>query len=129
VDITDESGSKILRFDGGILRTIKIDFRLELIVKSEESALSVIIETIFSVNTDGHEHVCRPDDAASLAPVLKLINDKVDYIRISPHGELSINFNAGESINVNPDPSYEAWQLNSANLLIVCPPEGGTVVF
>ena len=63
------------------------------------------------VDAVGRRWPLRPDAAATaLAPVLGLIGLNVDRAEAMKDGTLEIMFADGISVNVPPDPDYEAWE-------------------
>jgi Family of unknown function (DUF6188) len=117
-------------FVEGMLGLVKIDFRLTLVVSDRSETIEICIETPFTITDSGADFACVPENPVSLGPILSLVNSQVDFIEATTSGELSVRFATGATINVAPDPSFEAWQLaTSTELLIVCPPEGRVVLF
>jgi hypothetical protein len=113
-----------------VLRLITIDFRLIFLFVDEAETIDLCIETTFTMTGNAEDFVCVPEDPKSLAPILPLVNSKVDSIAVRGSGQLAVYFSSGVLIKVTPDPSYEAWQLGaSSGFLMVCPPEGKVVIF
>jgi hypothetical protein len=117
-------------FDNGELRLLKIDFRVEFVIFDASGTINLCVESVFSVTRDGRHSNCVPGKPETLSPVLPFLNEIVKYIKIDRAGNLSAGFSSGALIEVRPDPLYEAWQLGaSPDFLMVCPPEGQTVLF
>jgi len=57
----------------------------------------------------------------------------MSVIRITKAGRLQVNFRNGDLLDVTPDASYEAWQVDyltkEGSVMLVCPPGGQVVVF
>jgi Family of unknown function (DUF6188) len=113
-----------------MLRLVKIDFRVTLVVSDRSATIEICIEIPFSIADGGAVSACAPENPESLVPILSLVNSQVNLIQARTSGELGVRFASGATIKVAPDPSFEAWQLaTSTELLIVCSPEGKVVLF
>jgi hypothetical protein len=65
-------------------------------------------------------------DPTSYAPLLHLLNAAISRVAISAEGDLGVDFESGERVEVAPDPDYEAWELEGlGRLIVVCAPGGG----
>lgn len=112
------------------VQLIKIDFRLCLVLADGPDTVELSIETPFRLIGLSTDVSCVPDEPVSLALVLPLMNAIVNGIVIKESGHISVEFNSGLYLKVDPDISYEAWQLGgSVGFLLVCPPEGGVSFF
>jgi hypothetical protein len=130
VDFIQKANGWNLKFQRGDLRLIRIDFRLGLLIMDGVETIDICIETAFTMENKEDNFICTPEDPKSLSPILPLVNSRVDLVVIENSGQLTIHFDSGASIRINPDPSYEAWQLGaSSGFLMVCPPEGKVAIF
>jgi Family of unknown function (DUF6188) len=130
VKLTEQSDGWDFIFDNGELRLLKIDFRIEFVISDASKNINLCVETRFSVIRGGIHSNCIPAEPETLAPILPFVNEIVESIKVDRSGNLSARFKSGAMIEVRPDPSYEAWQLGAPpDVLMVCPPEGQTVVF
>lgn len=126
----DEASEWKCIFDQGMVSLVRIDFRVTFVITDSSSTLEACIETPFRIAIESLDTICVPDDPRSLAPILPLTNARVESVVVGEFGHLTIDFGSNAAIKVNPDRSYEAWQLAaSTGLLIVCSPGGKTVMF
>jgi hypothetical protein len=120
---------------GRTVGRISIDYRLTLSLPPEDpaapqpEAMHLAIGATFRfVTSRGAMHHLDPEATRSaLGPVLDLVAQTVERASASEDGELSVGFSDGSSLTVDPDPSYEAWQLDGPDGgYLVCLP-GGTL--
>jgi hypothetical protein len=127
--MTDGDNGWTLRFTDGRLNYIHIDFRLALDLVDASGTTSLTIETPCRLKWAVGEASLTPSESSSLAPILPLFNAKVIAIAIQKTGQLTVEFGDGHILEVDPDDSYEAWQLGcSSGFMLVCSP-GGKVSF
>ena len=69
------------------------------------------------------------DDPTEYVPLISPIGHVVSEARASRDGQLALEFSDGSSLNAEPDPNYEAWNLTFDGLTFVCQPGGGLAVF
>jgi uncharacterized protein DUF6188 len=96
-----------------------------------EATREVFIEqpTIVLAHPDGSGGAHATDSEALVLALLSVLGQRVSGITLSG-GQLSVSFEAGLTIRVEPDQHYESWQINSDDgLLIVCTPGGDLVVW
>jgi hypothetical protein len=128
--IKEENYGWIISFPNCIVRLIKIDFRLGILLADGDDTFELLIETPFNLENSDGTVSCVPENSESLGPILSLINIRVISLEIQRTGKMHIKFDAGFSIDIEPDPDYEAWQLGgSSGFLFVCPPEGNVTFF
>jgi hypothetical protein len=111
------------------LQHLAIDFRLQLTVSNGSDTIQVIIETPARLLSAESSVVLNPGVTSTLAPILAAVNSSVDRITIRRTGHLEIELGGGCRLDVDPHPSYEAWQLMSAGTMFVCVPGGGVSLF
>jgi len=115
----------LLGLDGVDLRYIQIDFQTRL----QFGDSRIVIGTPFSVRTEREHHMLDPERPAELAPLLALYPSTLTSAVVESDLTLVLIFQSRASLEVPPDPSYEAWQvIGPASRLIVCPPGGGSLV-
>jgi hypothetical protein len=130
LQLRDESGGWNLTLQDGAVQLIQIDFRLGLFLSDASGNAQLYIETPCRLKGAEGEVWLTPNESHSLAPVLPLFNAKVAGVAIQKTGQLQVEFGDGRTLLVEPDKSYEAWQLGCSSLgfLLVCAP-GGDVCF
>jgi len=129
MQLTDEEFQWVLKFTDGRVNYIHIDFRLSLDLVDASGKASLTIETPCRLKGAGGEVPLTPSEPSSLAPILPLFNAKVIGVGMQKTGQLKVEFGDGHTLEVDPDDSYEAWQLGcSSGSMLVCSP-GGKVSF
>jgi Family of unknown function (DUF6188) len=118
----------------GRVQMIQIDFRLNLLVSDNLGEAWIHIETIGRLKSAREEIAFVPKETSSLAPVLCLFDARVDGINILKSGQISVDFADGQSLVVDPDASYEAWQVECSRhdeerVMLVCNPGGKVTLF
>jgi hypothetical protein len=130
MELRDEKDGWHLSLKDGLVQLIQIDFRLGLVLSDTSGKAQLYIETPCRLKGAGGEVPLTPSESPSLAPILPLFNAKVIGVAIRKTGQLKVEFGDGQSLDVDPDDSYEAWQLGCSSIgsLLVCSP-GGMVCF
>lgn len=120
-----------LAFRDASVHLIQIDFRLSLFLLHPPNEATVIIETPCRLKTRDTSVVLRPGEPSTLAPILPFFNATVTGVSIRSMGALRMEFSGGPTLEVDPDPMYEAWQLASSTMgfLLVCSPGGAVALF
>jgi hypothetical protein len=109
---------------------IEIDFRLCLLLADRAGTATVCIETGCRLSDGNSTADLNPADQVSLCPILPFFNAKVAGVSIHKTGTLTINFENGGALTVDPDESYEAWQIAiPAVAMLVCQPGGAVCEF
>ena len=68
------------------------------------------------------------NEREDLGPLLAQYPDTLTAATADEDGTLRLTFGRGWTIDVSPDPRYEAWQITGPGKnLVVCPPDGGTL--
>lgn len=72
----------------------------------------LILETRFLLrDASGNWHELEPGTGVALAPVLNLFGQSVAAVNVQGLGTLSIDFQDGASLRIDPDPQFESWHL------------------
>jgi hypothetical protein len=99
-------------------------------VSDASGKAQIYIEQRFWLRGPDCDAVVMPSEPATLAPVLRLFNAEVTGAAIQKTGQLKIQFGDDWSLEVEPNASYEAWQLSaSLGVMLVCSPGGTVSVF
>jgi len=68
------------------------------------------------------------DEPEGLGPLLAQYPDTLTRGTVDEDGTLRLIFDRGWTVDVPPNPHYEAWQIaGPGNALVVCGPDGGTL--
>ena len=120
----------LVSIDDCRVQRIEVDFRLGFLMSDKSGPASAHIETPCQLGGEGSDVTLTPADAPTLCPILSLFNVEVTGIYIRTTGQLTMAFGNGRSLVVEPDESYEAWQIACpGEFLIVCPPGGLVCVY
>ncbi|MBX9396949.1 hypothetical protein K4749_26000 [Streptomyces sp. TRM72054] len=77
----------------------------------------LVIETPFTLtDASGHQALLIPATGPSLAPLLGLFTRVVTETEITGQGTLSLGFDDGTRLSVEPDPDYESWNLTGSGI-------------
>ncbi|EST18131.1 DUF6188 family protein [Streptomyces niveus] len=77
----------------------------------------LVIETPFTLtDASGHQALLTPGDGLSLAPLLGLFARAVTETEVTGQGTLSLRFDDGTRLSVEPDPDYESWNLTGSGI-------------
>lgn len=89
---------------------------------SNDVYFSITIEASFAFNTPDNNRIdVTPETLTGICSVLKILHSTFRSVIAYKTGKLEINFNTGEQIVVEPNSSYEAWNLTGpGGLLYVC---------
>jgi hypothetical protein len=80
----------------------------------------------FTLTVEGKTHVL--DEPEDLGPLLAQYPDTLITGTVDQDGSLHLGFRRGWTIDVLPNPHYEAWQIyGPGKRVVVCPPDGGTL--
>lgn len=89
----------------------------------------IVIESPFVLEIQGRAVSLSPNDDPDEAfePVRALLGQIVSEALADENGSLSVTFDSGAHLHVEPDPAYEAWNVSGPEgALVVCTP-GGTL--
>jgi uncharacterized protein DUF6188 len=109
---------------GQTLTELRIEYTVGLTFTSD---YFVLIESPFTLDIQGKATYLTPDidPPEALEPLQGLIGRTVSESTISDTGVLSLIFDDGSRVVVEPDGDYEAWNVSGPDgLLIVCMPSG-----
>ena len=85
---------------------------------SLEGSLEVRFGAPFTlVSARGGERRLDPEQTEGLAPVLALLRRPLQSVTITRDGTLSVEFGDGVVLRAEPDPRYEAWEVQGAGAL------------
>ncbi|MEV6424697.1 DUF6188 family protein [Streptomyces sp. NPDC051662] len=86
----------------------------------------LVIETPFTLtDASGHHALLTPATGPSLAPLLGLFARVVTETAVTGQGTLSLGFDDGTRLSVEPDPDYESWNLTGSGIDPVLVGPGG----
>ena len=72
----------------------------------------------------------EPESPEQLAPLLALVGIQLNHVTVQRSGSLRLTFGDSSTIEIEPDPSYEAWEAHGtgslAKLAYLCGPGGGS---
>jgi hypothetical protein len=98
------------------LTFIRIDFQSRL----QFGPTKVVIETQFTLTTQGVTYDLDPNRRTGLGPFLGLYPGTVSELVMLPAGDLRVAFVDDSTLTVVPHPQYEAWSVD----MFWCPPGG-----
>jgi len=129
MELKEEKDRWILSLVKGRINYFHIDYRLTVDLVDEAAKACLTIETAFRLKGPNGEVSLTPSAPSSLAPILPLINTKVTKVVVLKTGRLNVDLEGGLFVEVEPDGSYEAWQIGGGDgWMLVCSP-GGSVSF
>jgi hypothetical protein len=77
----------------------------------------LVIETPFTLtDAKGHQTFLTPATGLSLAPLLGLFARVVTKAEVTGQGALSLGFDDGTRLSIEPDPDYESWNLTGSGI-------------
>ncbi len=117
-----------LPFAGQLVTQIRIDYALTFCF--EDISTIRISQAIEFSRAGMPALVLQPEtEQTLLGPVLAIVNTTVLDARVTRMGQLTMHFEEGRSVRVEPDDRYEAWEFSRKNneLLVALP--GGTLAF
>lgn len=86
----------------------------------------LVIETPITVtDASGTQAILTPGTGTALAPLLSLFTKAVTRAEVTGLGTLSLGFDDGTRLSVNPDPDYESWSLTGSGFEPVMVGPGG----
>ena len=132
MQISETDDSWIFSFKDGVVTALEIDFRfiLRLMDHAGEEVVNVVIESPFSLRETGKAgQMIVPEQTASLAAALCLLNAPVENVSVDPRGLLRVCLSADLELEVPPVEAYEAWQILTNGYILVGGPGGRVSVF
>ncbi|MFJ6050514.1 DUF6188 family protein [Streptomyces sp. NPDC092307] len=86
----------------------------------------LVIETPFTLtDPSGHQALLTPATGSSLAPILGWFARVVTDTEVTGQGVLSLGFDDGTRLRVEPAPDYESWNLTGPGIDPVLVGPGG----
>ncbi|OKK08118.1 hypothetical protein AMK26_03565 [Streptomyces sp. CB03234] len=86
----------------------------------------LVIETPFTfTDSSGHQALLTPATGPSLAPLLGLFARSVTDSKVTGLGALSLTFDDGTRLSVEPDSDYELWSITGSGIDPVLVGPGG----
>ncbi|MFD4171177.1 DUF6188 family protein, partial [Streptomyces albidoflavus] len=77
----------------------------------------LVIETPFTItDAAGTQAILFPGAGTALAPLLGLFTKAVTEAEVTGLGTLSLGFDDGTRLCIEPDPDYESWSLTGSGL-------------
>ena len=103
---------------------------VRLVTWTLHASLDVRLGVPFSVRqADGIDRAADPDEPEQLAPLLTLVGRWLETVTVTESAELTLAFSDGTYVVTQPDPRYEAWQVQGGGALegmaYVASPGGG----
>lgn len=120
--------------DGLRVDRLAFDFQVRLTCLSAESSLSetieIVLESPFTLSLGGDEVELDPNGPPeALSPVLGVLRRTIAEAFVATDGALRLAFREGGQVRCEPNPQFEAWQVNDPRgVMVVCVPGGGEPV-
>jgi len=90
-----------------------------------DSTTTIRLEGPFIYREHGTEQLLSPEHPAALGPVLATVGKTVTAVHAGKDGCLAVHFADGSNLSIEPDATYEAWEIvGSAGLRVLCAPGG-----
>lgn len=129
MDLKEEKDGWCLMLREGSVHLIQIDFRLGLFLSDPPDNATLFVETPCRLKSPDATVLLTPGRSSTLGPILPFFNANVVAVAVRCTGELRLTFGGDHSLEVDPDPNYEAWQLSTADVMLVCSPGGAISLF
>lgn len=109
------------------LRNLELSyFRIDRQICLQFGETVVQIGCPFTLEVEGVTYVL--DEPEDLGPLLAQYPDTLATGTVDEDGTLRLTFGRGWTVDIPPNPHYEAWQISGPGKnLVVCPPGGGTL--
>jgi uncharacterized protein DUF6188 len=132
--LEEQSGEFNLIFrDAQVIRVI-LDYRLGIIIQDyEDDRLEVVIENRFFARTEKDMPATKisPEesttDLGTLAVSLRF--QRLSQCHVAQRGTLTLGFESGLTLEIPPDPHYEAWDLDHRSFKLIATPGGELAVW
>jgi hypothetical protein len=113
--------------DGQQILLLNIDYAVTLHLHGKEKyETSIRLASPFRFLPAGSDpRRIDPEDAPTVAPVLSLFGARTRTLTIGADSTLVLEFEDGARIECEPDPQYEAWEVNAPRLKLIAMPRGG----
>lgn len=116
-----------LALSGKRVQSVGVDYTLRMHLTDDHF---IVVESPLSILRHGESITLSPGEGSdeSFAPVYRLVGQVINEALADSSGALRVRFGDGTRLNVEPDESYEAWNVSGPDgLLIVCTPGGQLV--
>lgn len=113
-----------LGLSGKVLQSMELEYTLVLHLSDD---YFIAISSTLSVEVGGASIDLSPeeDSKESFEPIRELLGRTVETAEVDPKGALSVTFEGGTRLRVDPDPAYEAWNVSGPNGALVVSMPGG----
>jgi hypothetical protein len=102
--------------------------RIDSSIRFQIGDTTIGIKSPFEFIRDRNSYHCDLDNPISIAPVVKIWPDTLDFATIDPLATLTLKFASGVSITVHSDPFGEAWEFREpGDHLVICSLNPGTI--
>lgn len=120
-----------LAVKGGIVVRCVADHGYVLEIKWQDISITIRIEGDILFTSGGKTKTLLGDAHTSLAYLLAVLEQRVDFVQVFNNGKLVLAFSNSITLSVLPNDRYEAWQITSdtAGLRIVCMPGGELAIW
>ena len=125
-----ENNRYLIPVDGQVVSRLYIDYALGIQLLENGITTIVRIEGIFSLTENNQKLIFNTHQRDKLCPAFTIFEKTIKSAIAYKNGRLKIIFNNGTSLNVEPDPNYEAWEISGDDgLIIVCQPGGEITIW
>lgn len=105
------------------------DGRFGLCFYSDGPQTEIAIATELRLKQSEHQTTGNPEIPGSLAPMLSLFGQRVSKAYAYKNGRLSVEFDTGLHLEVEPNSRFEAWEVSAQDGLKLVATPGGGVAF
>ncbi len=111
---------------GARVQSVLVDYTLRMHLSG---GYFIVAESVLSIHRHGESITVSPEEVPlAFEPVQRLVGQVVDEAIADESGALRVLFGDGTRLDVEPDSSYEAWNVSGPRgLLVVCTPGGELV--
>jgi hypothetical protein len=121
-----KNGELSLPVEGLSVARCTIDHAFSLEAFRDDDIVTLRIEGPFTVTANGVKHTLDPNEPTNLGLALALVRAVVRRARASAEGRLSVVFDDGREVTVEPSEDFEAWELvGPKGAKAVCSAGGG----
>jgi hypothetical protein len=121
-----ENGELSLPLEGLAIARCVIDHAFSLEAFRTDGSVTLRIEGPFTLTREQSTRLMDPSAPAELGPAIALVQGTVKRARVSSEGRLSIVFDDGREVTVEPSENFEAWELSGPQgVKAVCRAGGG----
>jgi hypothetical protein len=128
--VKDHQDYWLLAIEGGIVIRCVFDYGCVLEITWKDISITIRIEGDILFTSGGETKTLLGDAHISLAYILAVLEQRIDFVKIFNDGKLTLTFSNDITLNILPNDSYETWQITSDNgLRIVCMPGGELAIW